>query len=55
MEEKVEARRRKRNLKDVAGCHYRFEGSMTSEYVAFESSHSEKKNRAFLLPGLVES
>lgn len=51
MEERVEARRGKRDSKDVGGCHYRLEGSMTSEFVAFETSHSKKKNRASLLAG----
>lgn len=46
MEERAEAREGKRDLKgkeDVADCHYRLEGKVTSECVAFETSQSEDK------------
>lgn len=48
MEERAEARGGKRDLKgrkDVAGCHYRLEGKVTSECVAFETSQSEDQKK----------
>lgn len=56
IEQRAEARggrRDSKGKKDVAGCHYRLEGKVTSECVAFEISQSEekkkKKNRGLCL------
>lgn len=48
MEQMAEARGGRgdsKGKKDVAGCHYRLEGKVISECVAFETSQSKEKKK----------